>query len=524
VMVLIARYREANLETILNEVKQQWDETLSMVQVRTPDRAMDLMLNGWLLYQTLSSRIWARTAFYQAGGAFGFRDQLQDVMALSVARPDLARSQILLAAGHQFLEGDVQHWWHPPSGRGVRTHISDDRIWLPFVISHYLKVTNDQTILEEPRPYLDGPPLALEHEDAYFTPQVSDQTGTVYEHAVRALEHSLAVGAHGLPLIGSGDWNDGLNRVGREGKGESVWLAWFLHINLNDWATLAESRGDLVYAKRWRAHVKKIEKALESQAWDGDWYKRGFFDDGTPLGSAQNDECKIDAIAQSWAVISGAAPPARARQAMAALEQYLVRRKDQLLLLFTPPFDKSSRDPGYIKGYLPGVRENGGQYTHAAVWSVIGFAVLGEGDKAFEFFSLLNPINHTSTRAGVQRYKVEPYVVAADVYAEPPHVGRGGWTWYTGSGGWLYRAGLEWILGFHIEHGRLRIDPCIPKHWPGYSISFKHGSSSYEISVENPDGVQRGVKRLEMDGQVIDALSLELHDDGRVHQVRVILG
>jgi cyclic beta-1,2-glucan synthetase len=524
VMVLVARYREANLETVLNEVKQQWDDTLGMVQVRTPDRAMDLMLNRWLLYQTLSSRIWARTAFYQAGGAFGFRDQLQDVMALTVARPDLARAQILLAAGHQFLEGDVQHWWHPPSGRGVRTHISDDLIWLPFVISHYLKVTNDQSILEELRPYLDGPPLALEHEDAYFTPQVSDQMGTVYDHAVRALEHGLTVGAQGLPLIGSGDWNDGLNRVGREGKGESVWLAWFLHMNLNEWATLAESRGDLEHSKRWRVHVKKLEKALETQAWDGDWYKRGFFDDGTPLGSSQSDECKIDAIAQSWAVISGAAPAARARHAMAALEQYLVRREDQLLLLFTPPFNKSSRDPGYIKGYLPGVRENGGQYTHAAVWSVIGFAALGEGDKALELFSILNPINHASTRAGVQRYKVEPYVVAADVYAEPPHVGRGGWTWYTGSGGWLYRAGLEWILGFHIEHGRLRIDPCIPKHWPGYSMTYKHGSSSYEISVENPDGVQRGLKRLEMDGQIVEALSLELHDDGRVHQVRVILG
>ncbi len=523
-MILIARYREANLETVLNEVKQQWDETLSTVQVRTPDRAMDLMLNRWLLYQTLSSRIWARTALYQAGGAFGFRDQLQDVMALSVARPDLARAQILLVAGHQFLEGDVQHWWHPPSGRGVRTHISDDLIWLPFVISHYLKVTNDQTILEELRPYLDGPPLALEHEDAYFTPQVSDRMGTVYEHAVRALEHSLTVGAHGLPLIGSGDWNDGLNRVGREGKGESVWLAWFLHMNLSQWATLAESRGDLEHAKRWRAHVKKLEVALETQAWDGDWYKRGFFDDGTPLGSAQNDECKIDAIAQSWAVISGAAPAARARHAMTSLEQYLVRREDQLLLLFTPPFNKSSRDPGYIKGYLPGVRENGGQYTHAAVWSVIGFAALGEGDKALEFFSLLNPINHASTRAGVQRYKVEPYVVAADVYAEPPHVGRGGWTWYTGSGGWLYRAGLEWILGFHVEQGRLRIDPCIPKHWPGYSLTYKHHSSRYEISVENPDAVSRGVKRLELDGQAIEASSLELHDDGQVHRVRVILG
>ena len=532
-IALILKTRSSKLETVLNNVKRQWDDTLGTVQVHTPDRSMDIILNRWLLYQTLSSRVWGRSGFYQAGGAFGFRDQLQDIMALTLARPDLARQQIVRASSRQFLEGDVQHWWHPPSGRGVRTHISDDLIWLPYAITHYLEITNDISVLEETTAFLDGPMLPLEHEDSYFTPQISDRSGTVFEHAARALDYSLKVGAHGLPLIGSGDWNDGFNRVGREGKGESVWLAWFLHINLSAWAKLAESRGELTRASTWRTHISALETALETEAWDGDWYKRGFFDDGTPLGSAQNQECRIDAIAQSWAVISGAAPPERQARAMSSLEQFLVRSGDGLVLLFTPPFDKSERDPGYIKGYLPGVRENGGQYTHAAVWSVIGFAALGNGNKASELFSIINPINHSSNRSGAQRYKVEPYVLAADVYAVPPHVGRGGWTWYTGSSGWLYRAGLEWILGFRIVHGRIQINPCIPKNWTDYQIEYKHHSTLYQIEVENPHGVSSGVTLLELDGQNILELdgqnipgtsSFELVDDGQVHQVRVVLG
>jgi cyclic beta-1,2-glucan synthetase len=522
---LVRRYRAADVDATLRAVERRWDDVLSVVQARTPDRSFDLLLNSWLLYQALACRVWARAAFYQASGAYGFRDQLQDVMALIVSRRDLAREHLLRAAARQFVEGDVQHWWHPPSGRGIRTRMSDDLIWLPYATVHYLEVTGDLGLLDEIVPFLDGPPLAPEQHDAYFEPAVSRETATFFEHCARALDRSLGVGAHGLPLMGTGDWNDGMNRVGAGGKGESVWLGWFLHTTLREFARLAEVRGEMGRAAAWRRHVTALQAALERHGWDGGWYRRGYFDDGTPLGSAQNTECRIDSIAQSWGVISAAATPDRAARAMAAVEEYLVRRDDGLVLLLTPPFDQTPLDPGYIKGYVPGVRENGGQYTHAAVWVVLAFAMLGDGDKAGELFGMLNPINHTSTRAGVHRYKVEPYVAAADVYAAPAHVGRGGWTWYTGSAGWMYRAGIEWILGFRPRGRFLHLDPCIPRAWPGFEIAFRYHSSRYEIRVENPHGVTRGVSAVILDGQVlVDGAAIPLADDGATHQVRLVLG
>lgn len=523
---LVKRYRTIKPAVTLSLAQQSWQAILGKVQVKTPDRELDLLLNRWLLYQTLSCRMWARAGFYQLGGAFGFRDQLQDSMALSIARPDLTRAHLLLAAGRQFAEGDVQHWWHPPTGRGVRTHFSDDRLWLPYAIAHYIKVSGDTGILNNQLAFLEGPELKPEQEDAYFQPKQSSRQASLFDHCAHAIDVSLTTGAHGLPLIGSGDWNDGMNRVGREGRGESVWLAWFLIATLGEFAELAEARGENQTATRWRDHIAKLKSAVEAEGWDGAWYRRAYFDDGTPLGSATNAECRIDSIAQSWGVISGAADSERAERAMRSVKEYLVRNGDDLVLLFTPPFDKTECDPGYIKAYPPGVRENGGQYTHAAIWSVIAYAMLGDGDQAAELLRMLNPIKRTGTRTGVYAYKVEPYVLAADIYAEPPHVRRGGWTWYTGAAGWFYRAGLETILGFELRADRLVLNPCIPKAWPEYSINYQYKTSRYEIKVENPRGVSRGIVHVELDGvaQVIGNNGIELQDDGQVHRLRVIMG
>ena len=523
---LLIHYRAADLDAEMAEVSKHWDEILGAITVTTPSRAMDIMLNGWLLYQTLACRVWARAGFYQASGAYGFRDQLQDGMALAAIRPALTRAHLLRAAARQFEEGDVQHWWLPHTGQGVRTRISDDRAWLATTVAHYLTVTGDIAVLDTPIPFLEGQALKPGEHDIFFFPAVSDRTATLFEHCARALDHSLAIGAHGLPLIGTGDWNDGMNRVGERGEGESVWLAWFLHAALMAFAPLADARHETERAAVWRTHAASLSVAIERDAWDGNWYRRGYFDDGTPLGSAASAECRIDAIAQSWAVLSGAGDHDRAVRAMAEVTQQLIRPADGLALLFAPPFDTTPLDPGYIKGYPPGIRENGGQYTHAALWSVMAFAALGDGDKAEALFSLLNPINHARTRAEVHRYKVEPYVIAADIYARPPHVGRGGWTWYTGSAGWMQRAGIESILGLRLQAGTLLLNPCIPAAWPGFTARLRHGGATYEIAVTRRPGAGNAVVAAMIDGRDLPELPLRLvlEDDGQVHRLDVTLG
>jgi cyclic beta-1,2-glucan synthetase len=433
------------------------------------------------------------------------------------------RQQILRAAAHQFVEGDVQHWWHEPSGRGTRTRCSDDLLWLPFATSHYLAATGDEAVLDELIPFLEGDPLEPGQMEAYIQPRRAADSGTLLEHCVRAIDRSLTAGPHGLPLIGSGDWNDGLNRVGAEGRGESVWLGWFLHTVLRQFGPLCERAEDRSRALRYTAELSRLGTMLEL-AWDGDWYRRAYDDHGMPLGSAQNDDCRIDSIAQSWAVLSGVAPAARAERAVDAVRTHLVRRGTKVLLLLAPPFDQGPQDPGYIKAYPPGVRENGGQYTHAAIWTVMAVARLGNGDEAMELFHMLNPINHTRTAVDVDRYKTEPYVLAGDVYAHPQHAGRGGWTWYTGSAGWMYRAGIESILGLRRRGSLLEIDPCIPASWPGYSIVWRFDRTRYEIEVANPEHRCRGVARAEIDGVACASDAIPLIADGTKHVLRITMG
>jgi cyclic beta-1,2-glucan synthetase len=522
---LVRRYRTADLDAVLTEVREFWKQTLGTVQIKTPDRSMDIMLNGWLTYQTLAARVWARSGFYQASGAYGFRDQLQDCMSLATVRPAMTREHILRAASRQFPEGDVQHWWLPHSGQGVRTLISDDRSWLAYATAHYIRVTGDVGILEEKLPFLEGEALEPGHSDKFFQPQISSEVATLYEHCARALDASLPVGRHGLPLMGGGDWNDGMNRVGERGKGESVWLGWLLCAALNEFNQFADARGDSRRAETWRSHAVKVAAAQEEHGWDGQWYRRAWYDDGAILGSEANEECRIDAIAQSWAVLSKVGRRDRAVQAMASVERELILPHEGISLLFTPPFNRTPLDPGYIKGYPPGIRENGGQYTHAALWSVMAFAALGEGDKAAALFWMINPINHARTRTDIHRYKVEPYVVAADVYSAPGHVGRGGWTWYTGSAGWMQRAGIESIIGIRVLNGVLHVAPCIPASWPGFEATVRYKEAVYSIIVDNPGNVHSGVAYAELDGAILDVrpLTLVLDADGS-HTIRIRLG
>jgi cellobiose phosphorylase len=522
---LVHRFRGTGAaRAALDEVWSYWGRTLGTVHVQTPDASLDFLANGWLLYQVLAARVWGRSGFYQSGGAFGFRDQLQDSMALVHAEPAILREQILRSAGRQFREGDVQHWWHPPMGRGVRTRISDDYLFLPAAVCRYVSALGDTGVLDESVPFIEGRTVKPDEDSYYDLPLRSEETATVYGHCVRAIRHGLRFGEHGLPLMGSGDWNDGMNLVGDGGKGESVWLGFFLHDVLVRFGELARARQDGAFADECAGAAAALGRNIEAHGWDGEWYRRAYFDSGAPLGSASSPECQIDSLPQSWAVLSQAGDPQRTRQALASLDRRLVRRDLGLIQLFDPPFDTSDLDPGYVKGYVPGVRENGGQYTHAAVWAVMAFAAAGDAARAWELFGLINPAHHGRDEEAIATYKVEPYVVAADVYTNPQHAGRGGWTWYTGSAAWMYRLVVESLLGLRREVDRLRVAPLMPAAWEAFDIHYRHRNTVHHIHVRNLGGGGRHVRRVVCDGVEQAAGTIPLHDDGVEHHAEVEVG
>lgn len=508
----------------LTEVKDFWQDKLRTIRVNTPDPAMNIMLNGWLLYQVISCRMWARTAFYQAGGAYGFRDQLQDCLSIAAIWPEIVKNQIVRHARHQFVQGDVLHWWHEPEGKGPRTRISDDYLWLVYVTAEYIRITGDDEILKIEVPFLEDDTLKDYEDERYCQPRVTKEAASIFEHCIRAVENALRFGERGLPLIWGGDWNDGMNTVGSKGKGESIWLGWFLCDTLQKFIPICRRMNQEEIAEKYLKIMDQVVDSIEKNGWDGNWYKRAFFDNGVPLGSVKNKECKIDSISQSWAAISRKGDPARTAIALDSLEDYLVMREEGVIKLLTPPFGDGEMEPGYIKGYVPGVRENGGQYTHAAAWVVIAFAMMGDGNKACELFDLINPVNHARTDKEYSTYKVEPYVIAADVYSAHPHIGRGGWTWYTGSASWVYKAGLENILGFQKSADKLVIDPCIPQKWGEYTIQYRYLETTYHIIVRNPKNLSKGVEHIILDGEILEGNGINLINDKANHEIEIFMG